>query len=204
MNPRLCGIVLAGGESRRLGRDKALVPLGGQPLLVRVLRRLAPQVAALAVSRHAGTLEGFPPGTAVLVDPPGARAGPLAGVLAGLDWAAAQHPEARAVVTVPVDVPFLPDDFVARLVAARDAAGADACVAASGGRRHPVAALWPLPARHVLRQLLEGDGPRRVGDALGRLSPAQASWPAVPFDPFLNINTAEDLAAAEAVLARLG
>ena len=201
MTATVPGIVLAGGESRRLGRDKALVRLGGQRLVDRVADRLAPQVAALAISRHDGLLESPRPGATLLADAAGPRDGPLAGLLAGLDWAARHHPAATHVVTVAVDAPFLPTDFVERLAAALEAAGAQACVADSGGRRHPVACLWPIAARHVLREDLGREGSRRVGLFLDRLRPAVARWPAAPVDPFLNVNTAEDLAAAEAILA---
>ena len=195
------GIVLAGGESRRLGRDKALVRLAGQRLVDRVADRLAPQVAALAISRHDGRLAHPRPGATLLADADGPRDGPLAGLLAGLDWAAGHHPAATHAVTVAVDAPFLPADLVARLIAALDATGAQACVAESGGRRHPVACLWPVAARHALRDDLAREGSRRVGLFLDRFSPAVARWPALPSDPFHNINTAEDLAAAETILA---
>ena len=195
------GIVLAGGASRRLGQDKALVRLGGRRLVDRVAARLAPQVSALAISRHDGLLDEPRPGATLLADAPGPRDGPLAGLLAGLDWAAAHHRAATHAVTVAVDSPFLPVDLVERLAAARVAAGTEACVAESGGRRHPVACLWPVAARHALREELERDGSRRVGLFLDRFRPAVVRWPAEPVDPFLNVNTAEDLAAAEAMLA---
>ena len=201
MKAHLPGIVLAGGASRRLGRDKALVRLGGQRLVDRVADRLAPQVTALAISRHDGLLDAPRPGATLLADAAGPRDGPLAGLLAGLDWVAASHPAATHAVTVAVDSPFLPRDLVERLAAALSAAGAQACVAESGGRRHPVACLWPVAARHVLREDLGRDGSRRVGLFLDRLRPAIVRWPATPVDPFFNVNTAEDLAAAEAMVA---
>lgn len=196
------GIVLAGGESRRMGRDKALAPLGGRPLLAWTAERLAPQCAALAVSRHDGRLDGLDLGLPLLADAEnGPRAGPLAGVLAGLDWAAASG--AAQAVTAAVDSPFLPSDFVARLLAAAGAGGSGAAVARSGGRRHPVAALWPVDARHALRAAMRDDGLRRVGVFLDRLAPAPVDWPTEPFDPFMNLNAADDVAAAEAVHARM-
>ncbi len=186
-----------------MGRDKALVPLGGRPLVAWIVERLAPQCATLAVSRHDGRLAEVDLGLPLLADGEVGYAGPLAGLLAGLDWAAAVDPGAAHAVTAAVDSPFLPEDFVARLVAARDASGAEAAVASSGDRRHPVAALWPIRARHALRAAMLGGGPRRVGLFLDRLRPAVADWPTVPFDPFLNLNTPEDLAAAEAVRATM-
>lgn len=188
-----------------MGRDKALVTLGGRPLIVWAIERLSPQVGALAISRHDGRLEGVDRSLPLLADEPGEPAGPLAGVLAGLDWAATLDPPPTHVVTVAVDTPFLPLDLVERLTATRAAAETAAAVAASGGRRHPVAALWPVAARAALREALHRDG-RRIGDILDQLGAAMAEWPVLPFDPFLNLNAPEDLAAAESYVdrARIG
>ena len=185
-----------------MGRDKALVRLDGRPLIAWTVGRLAPQCGALAVSRHDGRLAGIDLGLPLLADGEAGRAGPLAGLLAGLDWAAAIDPGATHAATAAVDSPFLPEDLVARLVAARNAGGAEAAVASSGSRRHPVAALWPIRARHALRTAMLGEGLRRIGLFLDRLRPAVAEWPTAPFDPFLNVNTPDDLAAAEAVRAK--
>lgn len=197
------GIVLAGGRSSRMGRDKAGVEIGGRSLLSRTIERLRPQCAGLVVSRHDGTLDGPDGGLPVVADGFSDQAGPLAGILAGLDWVAGVDPAALHAVSVPVDAPFLPPDLVARLIDAREAAGAGACCAASGERRHPVVALWPVAARHRLRAALVGEGLRRLGTALDGLDPAVARWPVEPFDPFLNVNAPGDLAAAEAIARRL-
>ncbi len=197
------GIVLAGGRSSRMGRDKAGVEVGGRSLLTRTIERLRPQCGPLVVSRHDGTLDGPDHGLPLVADGVAGRAGPLAGILAGLDWVAEVNPAATHAVTVPVDAPFLPTDLVVRLTAAREAASAGACCAASGERRHPVVALWPVAARHRLREALAIEGLRRLGAFLDRLDPAVASWPVEPFDPFLNLNAPADLAAAEAIARRL-
>lgn len=200
--PAILGVVLAGGASRRMGRDKALLQVSGRALLVWAVERLAPQCAALAVSRHDGRLDGLDlVGLPVLADDGPERAGPLAGIVAGLDWAARALPAATHVASVAVDTPFLPADFVARLDAARAAAGADACCASSGGRRHPVAALWPVAGRGLLRAALAGRGLRRVGDGLDLFGPAVATWSTHPVDPFFNVNTPGDAAAAEPLAA---
>ncbi len=199
---RVPGIVLAGGESRRMGRDKALVSLASRPLIAWTVDRLGPQCGLMAVSRHDGLLDGWATQLPLLTDGDAGRAGPLAGVLAGLDWAAAIEPGATHAVTVAVDTPFLPRDLVLRLTEARATAGRQAAVAASGGRRHPVAALWPIAARHALRAALLGEGLRRVGLFLDRLDPAVVDWPTEPSDPFANLNGPEDLAAADAACAR--
>ncbi|MBK5947511.1 molybdenum cofactor guanylyltransferase [Rhodobacter veldkampii DSM 11550] len=184
---KIAGLILAGGQSRRMGADKALLRLAGQPLLARVASLLAPQVAVLALSGGSAParLAGF--GWPVLPDPPGlAGQGPLAGVLAGLDWAVAQG--AVALVTVPVDTPFLPADLVTRLT---DVGGA--AFAESRGRDHPTVALWPVTARSALVARLD-TGERRLRAALD--GAARVSFAGTP-DPFFNLNTPEDLASAE-------
>ncbi len=183
-----------------MGRDKALVELAGRSLVSRAVARLAPQVRMLAISRHDGRLDGVDTGLPILADAGDRHDGPLAGVLAGLDWVALVAPAASHAVMVPVDAPCLPLDLVARLVALRQATGATTCVAGSGGRRHPTAALWPVNARHALRAAMRDEGLRRIGEFLERLDAAEAEWSTTPFDPFLNCNTPEDLAAAEAIV----
>lgn len=204
----ICGIVLAGGQGLRMGgRDKAALVLGGQTLLARVAGRLAPQVAALAVSSNAelppplpGLPAGLPP-LALLPDdlPEGvaAQPGPLGGILAGLDWVAGRG--ADWLLSAPVDTPFLPRDLAARLLAT--AAGARVPVLAeSAGRLHPVAGLWPVDLRAALRAALAG-GERRVArwaESHGARRCAFAGEGAA--DPFLNLNAPADLALAEAIL----
>lgn len=199
----MLGLVLAGGLARRMGGiDKPLLMLGGRTLLDRVAERLAPQCpAGLALSANGdpARFAGFP--GPVLADGVPGRPGPLAGVLAGLDHAAAVG--AHWVVSAPGDAPFLPRDLVARLEAARAAAGAPLAHAASGGRGHYAAALWPVGLRADLRAALVERGERRVGAFLARHGAAVAAWPAGPPDPFLNVNGPGDLAAAEAALGTI-
>ena len=199
---RIHGVVLAGGQSRRMGRDKAGVTLDGRSLLGRTCDRLAPQCASVAVSRHdpAGTpardYPTIPDGTAH-------RAGPLAGILAALDWTAARDPGATHVVTAAVDMPFLPLDLVPRLDAARAASRRPIACATSSDRVHPVAALWPVALRNPLRDCLLSERISRLMTVVERFGFATADWPVDPFDPFLNVNTPDDLAGAEAVAAML-
>jgi molybdenum cofactor guanylyltransferase len=127
--------------------------------------------------------------------------GPLAGILAGLDLAAAQSPDIAWVLSAPGDCPFLPRDLVARLHHARRDSGAMIACAASVGRRHPVIALWPVALREELREVLAREGMRKVGEWSGRHTLAVAEWPAVPVDPFFNVNTPEDVAEAERLAA---
>ncbi|MGC9417900.1 MAG: molybdenum cofactor guanylyltransferase MobA [Rhodovulum sp.] len=197
---RVVGLILAGGRGRRLGGvDKALIRLNGETLLARVAARLGPQVAALGLSANGPGRTYAAVGLPVLPDAPPGDRGPLAGVLAGLDWAA--DGGAEALVTAAVDTPFLPPDLVARLLDS----GAPLAVAESGGRRHPTAALWPVSLRAELRAALDR-GVRRLGgfaEAQGAVAVGFAPG-ADGIDPFFNINTPEDLARAEASLGAAG
>ncbi|WP_370644608.1 molybdenum cofactor guanylyltransferase MobA [Methylorubrum sp. B1-46] len=201
---RVLGLILAGGLSRRMGGgDKPLRRLAGRTLLERVAERLEPQCAgglALSANGDPARFRDVFSG-AVLPDTIPEHPGPLAGILAGME-AAAALPGVTHVASVPGDAPFLPHDFIARLVAAA-AEGKPIALAASGERRHFTSALWPVDLRHDLRDWL-GRGERRVGGFIERHGAAVASWPVEPVDPFLNLNAPEDLAAAEAMLARGG
>lgn len=192
------GLILAGGLSRRMGGgDKALRLLAGTTILTRIVRRVGPQVSELWLNAN-GPAERFGLDLPLVPDSLPDAPGPLAGILAGLDHAAARDPGASHVVTVPADCPFLPADLVARLAAAAEASGS-AC-ATSGGRVHGVIGLWPVAARHDLRHLLVEEGIRRVDGWLARAGTATVEWPAAPHDPFFNVNTPDDLAEAEQIL----
>ena len=187
----IAGVILAGGLARRMGGgDKALLPLGDTTVLAHIVARLGPQVDALAINANGDPARYAHSNLPVLPDGVAGFPGPLAGVLAGLEWAAGLG--AEWLVSAPGDSPFLPRDLVARLLAERGSA-AYAC-AASGGRTHPVAALWPVSARHALARALAA-GQRKI-DAFTGAGTEAIEWPVLPFDPFFNINTPEDLAAA--------
>lgn len=182
--------ILAGGLSRRMGADKALLPWGGGTLAGAVRDRLAAQAAPVAVAggnADALAVLGLP----VLPDAWPGRPGPLAGILAAMEWAAGLG--AAAVLTAPCDAPFLPPDLAARL-----GAGPLPAVAASGGRRHPVVGLWPVAMAGEVRAALAA-GTRRVGDVAG--AARAVAWDAGPPDPFGNVNTPEDLRAARGWLS---
>lgn len=186
---RIFGVILAGGQGRRMGGvDKALVPLAGQTLIARVAGRFEPQVERLAVSGRQGYL-GLP----MLAD--AVARGPLSGVLAGLRWAGALG--AGAVVTVPVDGPFVPGDLVPRLLLA---GGGGVAVAQSGGRAHPTFALWPVGVAGALAAFLDSGVKARVLDFARDQGAVMAEFP--EDGSFVNLNTPEDLARAEASLAR--
>jgi molybdopterin-guanine dinucleotide biosynthesis protein A len=197
--PRVAAVLLAGGLSRRMGGgDKNLRLLGGRPVLAHVIERVRPQVAALALNANGDPARFAVYGLPVVPDSVEGFAGPLAGVLAGLDWAIDAAPDCGWLLSAPTDAPFLPEDLVRRLLDA--SAAADVVVAASGGRAHPVAALWAAPLRAPLRAALEG-GVRKVEDFTRNWRVRAVAFPAEPVDPFFNLNRPEDLNEAERLLA---
>ena len=199
----VAGVVLAGGLSRRMGGgDKALLTLGGRTILDHVLGRTRPQVSTLALNANGDARRFARFGLPVIADVVEGHAGPLAGVLTGLEWAQRRHPECAWVATFASDAPFLPQDLVARLVAAVERDGADMACASSGGRRHPVFGLWPVSLAGPLRHALIDEGLRKVDIWTARYRLAIADFEAAPYDPFFNANRPEDLAEAEALLAR--
>ena len=197
------GVVLAGGLARRMGGgDKARLRIGGQTIIERVLARLKPQCAALILNANGDPARFADTGLAVVPDSVPDFAGPLAGILAGLDWAAKEAPDIADIVSVPGDCPFLPEDLVARLSAARAREAAPLACARSGEWRHPVVGLWPVALRGDLRHALVAEGLRKIEAWTARHGVAVADWPAAPLDPFFNINTPEDAAEAERIAAR--
>ena len=197
----IVGVVLAGGLARRMGGgDKALLTLAGRPFLDHVIERARPQVAGLVISANGDPDRFAAYECPVVADPVGGFAGPLAGVLAGLDWTHANRPEASHVATIATDTPFFPEDLVPRLAkAAGD--GAELACAASGGRRHPVFGLWPVSLRSALRAALVEEEIRKVDLWTARYTLIAVEFPDRPFDPFFNANRPEDLARAEAIIA---
>ncbi|MCB4771844.1 molybdenum cofactor guanylyltransferase MobA [Ancylobacter sp. Lp-2] len=199
---RILGVILAGGLSRRMGGgDKALQQIAGRRLIDRVIERLAPQVDALVLNAN-GDPARFGVDLPVVADPLPDFPGPLAGLLAGMEHTAAHHPSARYILTVSADCPLLPRDLAARLLAEKHAA--PAAIAASGGRDHPVIGLWDIALAPLLRRMLVDEGERRVRAFTVRAGAVTVDWPAEPYDPFLNINTPDDLAAAERLIALAG
>jgi molybdenum cofactor guanylyltransferase len=194
----IAGIVLAGGLSRRMGGgDKSLRLLAGRPILAHIVERAAPQVVALALNANGDAVRFAAFGLPVVADSVPDFAGPLAGVLAGLDWAAARVPGATHVASFAGDAPFLPRDLVARLAAALgDGRHALAC-AASGGRAHPVFGLWPVALRDALRRAVTEEGMRKVDVWTARYALVTVDFATAPIDPFFNANRPDDLAEAE-------
>jgi molybdopterin-guanine dinucleotide biosynthesis protein A len=201
--PATLGLVLAGGLARRMGGgDKARITIGGVTILQRVLACLASQCTRIVINANGDPARFADTKLPVVADSVPDFAGPLAGILAGLDWAAVHMPECEWLVSVPGDCPFLPNDLVARLHAARVAAGAPLACSRSGEWRHPVIGLWPLALREDLRRALVAEGLRKIEIWTARHGVAIADWPAAPVDPFFNVNTREDAAQAQAMAAR--
>jgi molybdopterin-guanine dinucleotide biosynthesis protein A len=196
------GLVLAGGLARRMGGgDKARIQIGGRTILQRVLDCLAPQCARVIINANGDPARFADAGLPVVADSVPDFAGPLAGILAGLDWAAAHAPQLEWVLSVPGDCPFLPDDLLARLHRARSAAATPLACARSGEWRHPVVALWPIALREDLRHALTHEGLHKIEIWTARHGIAIADWPDQPVDPFFNVNTPDDAARAQQIAA---
>jgi molybdopterin-guanine dinucleotide biosynthesis protein A len=194
--------VLAGGLARRMGGgDKTRIRIGGKTILERVLARLKPQCAAVILNANGDPTRFADTGLPVVPDTM-RSAGPLAGILAGLDWTAAHAPAIADVASVPGDYPFLPDDLVTRLSAARQAAGVPLACARSGGWRDPLVGLWPVALREDLRKALVAENMHKIETWQAGHGVAVGDWPATPIDPFFNVNTPADAAEAERIAAQ--
>ncbi|MFP1644159.1 molybdenum cofactor guanylyltransferase MobA [Pontitalea aquivivens] len=195
--PAPLGVILAGGQASRMGGgDKGLRIVAGRALIAHVIDRLGPQVPRMAINANGdpARLAGF--GLPVVADSIPGQPGPLAGVLAGLDWAAGLG--ASAIVTAAADTPFFPPDLVARLQAAAGESGlATAASPDAQGRlrRHPTFGLWPVALRADLRAAI-ARGQRRIGHWAEMQGAGLAAFDSIPFDPFFNINTPDDIATA--------
>ncbi len=194
------GVILAGGQATRMGGgDKGLLTLGDTTLLGHVMDRLRPQVADMALNANGDPARFAGLGLPVISDSIEGFAGPLAGVLAGLDWAAAQG--AETIVTAAADTPFFPCDLVPRLQLAAEGMAHPLALAATpdperGKARHPTFGLWPVALREDLRAAL-ADGVRKVVMWTDRHDGRLAMFPDEA--AFFNVNTPDDLARAEAM-----
>ncbi|MBP2227095.1 molybdopterin-guanine dinucleotide biosynthesis protein A [Azospirillum agricola] len=202
MNEPVAGVLLAGGLSRRMGGgDKNLRLLGGRTILERILDAARPQVGPLVLNANGDPARFAVFGLPVAADVVEGYAGPLAGVLTGLEWARDHAPAVRWVASFATDAPFIPGDLVARLAAAVEREGADLACARSGGRHHPVFGLWPVRLAGDLRRAMLEEDMRKVDAWTARHRLAVAEFPVEPVDPFFNANRPEDLATAERLLA---
>jgi molybdopterin-guanine dinucleotide biosynthesis protein A len=202
-HPPTLGVLLAGGLARRMGGgDKPMRAIGGRTLLDRAIDRLAPQCDGLILNANGDPARFAATGLPVVADTVEGFAGPLAGILAALEWAKDNRPGIHWVVSIPTDSPFLPADLVARLHEARLAARAPLACARSGEQTHPVVGLWPVELAGALRHALVVEDMRKIDRWTAQHGIAEAVWPLEPYDPFFNANRPEDLGEAEAVLAR--
>jgi molybdenum cofactor guanylyltransferase len=201
-NETIPGVLLAGGLARRMGGgDKPMRQIGGCSILDRVIARLTPQCGELILNANGDPARFARFGLTVVPDTVADFPGPLAGILAALDWAAADRPGVSIVLSAAADCPFLPRDLVARLNEALVNENAELAVAASGGQSHPVIGLWRVALRDELRHALVRDNIRRVDRWTARYKLATVAWPTEPLDPFFNANTMEDVVEAERLAA---
>jgi molybdopterin-guanine dinucleotide biosynthesis protein A len=200
--PKIPGVLLAGGLARRMGGgDKPMRTIAGRTILDRVIARLAPQCDGLIINANGDPARFASFGLPVVADGVADFPGPLAGILAALDWVAANRPDVSLVLSAAADCPFLPRDLVARLHAALIADNAQLAVAASDGQSHPVIGLWSVSLREQLRHALVVEDIRKIDRWTARYRLATVTWPATPVDPFFNANTAEDIAQADRLAA---
>jgi molybdenum cofactor guanylyltransferase len=200
--PPTPGVLLAGGLARRMGGgDKPMRQIAGRTILERVIARLTPQCDGLILNANGDPARFASFGLPVIADTVENFAGPLAGILASLDWAAINRPGVEFILSAAGDCPFLPRDLVARLHQARIAQGAQLAVAASDGQSHPVIGLWSVGLREELRHALVVEDIRKIDRWTARYKLATVEWPADPLDPFFNANTVDDIAAAERLAA---
>jgi molybdopterin-guanine dinucleotide biosynthesis protein A len=202
--PPTLGLLLAGGLARRMGGgDKPLRTIAGRTILAHVVERLGPQCESLLINANGDPARFSDYGLPVVADSVPDFAGPLAGILAGLDWMAQHRPGLSWMVSVAADTPFIPRDLVARLHRARAELNVPLACAASGGWTHPVIGLWPLALREDLRHALTVEDERKIDRWTARHGCASAEWPVDPVDPFFNANRPEDLTEAERLFASL-
>lgn len=200
----IAGVVLAGGRGSRMGPEpKVLIRLGGHTLLERAVLHAAPQVSCLLISSNLSAADLGNPTQPVLPDTVPGHLGPLAGVCAALEYLQQHEPQALWLCSFAADTPWFPPDLVERLDTARRACDARLAVARSGGRSHPVFALWPVSILPEIRAALSAPTELGAGRFQSRFPVAFADWPcAAEEDPFFNLNTPEDFARVRSRVAR--
>jgi molybdopterin-guanine dinucleotide biosynthesis protein A len=196
--PGIPGVLLAGGLARRMGGgDKPMRTIAGKTILERVIARLKPQCDGLILNANGDPARFATFGLPVIADSVADFPGPLAGILAALDWMAVHRPDVKLVLSAAADCPFLPRDLVMRLEAARIAQNAELAVAASDGQSHPVIGLWSVQLRGELRHALVEEDIRKIDRWTARYKLATVTWPTIPVDPFFNANTVDDITEAD-------
>lgn len=198
------GVLLAGGQARRMGGgDKCLRHLANKPILAHVIERVRPQVEMMVLNANGdpGRFAAFD--LPVVPDVVEGFAGPLAGVLTGMEWARSHRPDCSWIVTIATDTPFLPDDLVARMIDTALLEKAELACAQSDGRSHPVFGLWPVELAGALRKALVDEDIRKVDRFTGRYRLVEVAFAIEPHDPFFNTNRPEDLIEAERLISSL-
>lgn len=195
---RICGVILAGGQATRMGGgDKCLKQINGRTLLDMAISRASGQTGALVINANGDAARFDAYGLPVVADTVPGYAGPLAGVLAGMQWARANAPDCSHILSIAGDTPFFPVTLAADLAAPLNEKTADIAIAASGGWAHPVFGLWPVALADALRTALAEEGLRKIRLFLDRYKWVEVPYPDAPFDPFFNINTPDDIKQAE-------
>ena len=198
------GLLLAGGQARRMGGgDKCLRDLGGETLLARAIARAAPQVSQLLLNANGDPDRFADYGLTVITDVIDGFAGPLAGVLSGMTWLARHRPQAPWLATFPTDAPFFPTDLVARMQTAVADGRAQLCCATSGGRSHPVFALWRVDLKDDLERAMVHDGVRKIDAWTATHDLVEVEYGSDPIDPFFNANRPADLETAAGWLTKV-
>ena len=203
--PEIVGVLLAGGQARRMGGgEKYLLPLQGRPLLAHAIERARPQVTSLLLNAAGDPKRLSAFGLPVACDVVEGHAGPLAGILTGMEWALQNAPQCRWIATFAADTPFFPMDMVRHLWAAVEAEEADLARATSADQPQPVFGLWPVALAPDLRRALTEEGARKITAWTACYRTADVAFPAEPIDPFFNINQPQDLTRLEALLKKAG
>lgn len=203
MTAEITGVLLAGGQSRRMGGgDKCLRILAGQTILERIIDRIRPQVGTLILNANGDPDRFAAYDLPVVADVVDGFVGPLAGVLTGLRWAQQHRPRSDWVLSVPTDAPFIPHDLAAVLQRERAAAEGDLACAVSNGQNHPVVGLWPVRLADALERALVEEDIRKIDRWTSRYDLVAVNFESTPVDPFFNTNRLEDLAEAERLLTQ--
>ena len=198
----ILGVLLAGGQALRMGGgDKGSILLGGRPMMEHIIERAQTQVTTMIINANGDVRRFQNYGLEVISDVIEGFAGPLAGVLTGMEWAEINAPKVEWVATFPSDAPYFPLDLVNRLTAAVVNGDAELACAYSNGWSHPVFGIWPVYLADHLRHAMVNEKVRKIDDWTARYKLVEVEFLTEPFDPFFNVNTPENLVEAEKILA---
>ncbi|HAI97144.1 MAG: molybdenum cofactor guanylyltransferase MobA [Cycloclasticus sp.] len=201
----IVGAVLAGGLSRRMNKqNKSFIPLNGKPLIDYVIDTLSQQCDTIVINSNENDSRLASYNHPVVKDSLKGYLGPLAGILAVMEWTKQHLPDCKWIVTAPVDTPFLPEDLVSTLYQSHQKNQSALACACSNGRTHPVIGLWPVNLFGELRQALVNEDLRKIDLWTSRYSIAHPNFAYDVIDPFFNINCDKDLLEAESLLSSDG